>query len=206
MSDEIRFADDERALIADKVFFEKKRAVSEKIRSVFSQVRDGLARHMKPDRYLAPEGVDFTKGKLSGGEHHYDLPYIFLDFPRRFSRTDIFAYRSLFWWGHHFLLTLILAGDLLPEFRRRAFSGWDRLAERGDWIAVTPDPWEWRMGEEHARRVRTGETEALERTVSGLPLLKLIRFIPFDDPRVEEGLLARAGLETFRDWEFIISR
>ncbi|MFQ5912880.1 MAG: hypothetical protein ACE5JS_06835 [Nitrospinota bacterium] len=206
MNEEIQFAESERSLIADKIFFERKQAVSEKIRRAFSQIRDELRTRLKPQRYLAPEGVDFTKGKLSGGEHHYDLPYIYLDFPRRFSKEHIFAYRSLFWWGHHFLFTLVLAGDLLPEYQKRAFSGWDRLAARGDWIAVTADPWEWRLDEPYVRLIHPGGTEALEKVVRELPLLKLIHFVAFDDRRLQEGRLARIGIETFLDWEFVISR
>lgn len=206
MREEIRFAPEERSLIADTIFFERKQAVSQKIRAVFSRVREGLLAHVKPERYLAPDGVDFTRGKLSGGEHHYDLPYIFLDFPRRYSRESLFAFRSLFWWGHHFLFTLILSGDLLPGYRERLFSGWNRLAARGDWIAVSPDPWEWRMTEDHVRRVRREGKNALEPAVRELPFLKLVHFVPFDDRRLEEGRLAQTGIETFRDWEFVITR
>ncbi len=206
MGEEIRFAEDERSLIADKVFFQRKQAISEKIRAAFSQMRDELRSHLKPERYLTPDGVDFTEGKLSGGEHHYDLPYIYLDFPRRFSKEFIFAYRSLFWWGHHFLFTLILSGELLPEYQERAFSGWDRLAARGDWIAVTPDPWEWRKDEEYVRPIQTREAKALKKAAGELPLLKLIHFVPLDDQRLEDGRLVLTGIETFLDWEFVISR
>ena len=206
MSEKIRFGNEESSLIADKVFFERKREVSRKIRTTFSQIRDELRTSMTPERYLAPEGVDFTQGKLSGGEKHYDLPYLYLDFPRRFTKEYTFAYRSLFWWGHHFLFTLILAGALLPDYRKRVLSGWDRLAARGDHIAVTDDPWEWRKGDQFFRLIRSADTESLEKTTFELPILKLVHFVPFDDQRLEEGLLARTGVDTFRDWEFVFLR
>jgi hypothetical protein len=204
VNEEIRFGEEESSLIADKIFFEQKQKVSKKIRTAFSQIRDELRNSMTPERYMAPEDVDFTQGKLSGGEKHYDLPYIYLDFPRRFTKEYIFAYRSLFWWGHHFLFTLILAGDLLPNYQKRVLSGWDRLAARGDYIAVTDDPWEWRKDEEFFRLVQSADTESLEKTILELPFLKLIHFIPFDDQRLEEGLLVNIGVDTFRDWEFVI--
>ena len=201
-----RFTEDELALIADKEFFRRKLEVSGKIRAGFTELRSDLLDHMKPERYLAPQGVDFTEGKLSGGEKHYDLPYLFLDFPRRFSREFIFAYRAIFWWGHHFLFTLILSGEHLSEYQSRAFAGWDGLAAREDWIAVTPDPFEWRRGEEFFRRIRPGGPGGLEDALRQLPFLKLIHFVPFDDPRVKDDRLVRTGFETFRDWEFVISR
>ncbi len=206
VSEPARFTEDELALIADKEFFRRKLEVSEKIRAAFTELRNDLLDHMKPERYLAPQGVDFTEGKLSGGEKHYDLPYLFLDFPRRFSREFIFAYRSIFWWGHHFLFTLILSGEHLSEYQSRAFAGWDGLAAREDWIAVTPDPFEWRRGEEFFRRIRPGGPGGLEDALRQLPFLKLIHFVPFDDPRVKDDRLVQTGFETFRDWEFVISR
>ncbi len=206
MSESIRFTEAERALIADKEFFQRKLAISEKIRTAYKQLREELLSHMKPERYLAPQGVDFTEGKLSGGEKHYDLPYLFLDFPRRFSKKFMFAYRSIFWWGNHFLFTLILSGEYLSEYQSRAFAGWEDLAARDDWIAVTRDPFEWRREEEFFQRIRTGGPGALEDTLRKLPFLKLIHFVPFDDPGLEDGRLVRTGLETFRDWEFVISR
>ncbi len=206
MNEKIRFSKEESSLIADKIFFDRKREVSKKIRTAFSQIRDELRNSMTPERYLTPPEVDFTKGKLSGGEKHYDLPYIYLDFPRRFTKSSIFAYRSLFWWGHHFLFTLILAGDSLPDYQKRVLSGWDRLAARGDYVAVTDDPWEWRKDDGFFRRIQSAETESLEEGIVRLPFLKLTHFIPFDDKRLEEGLLVRTGIETFRDWEFVFLR
>ena len=206
MNDLIRLGEEERALIADKGFFERKLAVSNKIRTVFAQLRDDLGAHMKPERYLAPERVDFTEGKISGGEKHYDLPYLFLDFPRRFSREAIFAYRSIFWWGHHFLFTLILSGEWLPEYRDRTFQGWEALAVRGDYVAVTDDPFEWRHQDEFFEVLPPGGPGPLEETLRNLPFLKLITFVPFSDPRLEAGALVQIGLQTFRDWEFIFTR
>ena len=200
------FSEDELNLIADRNFFERKVAVSNKIRGAYAQLRDELKDYMKPETYLAPEGVDFTQGKISGGEKQYDLPYLFLDFPRRFSKEAIFAYRSIFWWGHYFLFTLILSGELLPEYQKRISQGWKGLATREDYVAVTNDPFEWRHQEKFFRVAHSISQEPLEKELRNLPFLKLITFIPFSDPRIETGALVKIGLQTFQDWEFIFTR
>lgn len=200
------FSEDELNLIADKDFFERKAAVSKKIRGAYAQLRDELEAHMKPESYLAPEGVDFTQGKISGGEKQYDLPYLFMDFPRRFSKEGIFAYRSIFWWGHHFLFTLILSGELLPEYQKRVLQGWKGLAARKDYVAVTDDPFEWRHQDKFFQVAPSIGPGPLEKALGDLPFLKLITFIPFSDSRLKTEALVKVGLQTFQAWEFIFTR
>lgn len=206
MSIESRFREDERQLISDREFFERKLAITEKIRDIYSDLRGRLKEVLRPEAYLAPPGVDYTQGKLSGGEHHFDLPYIFLDFPRLFSRSAIFAYRSIFWWGHHFLFSLILSGDLLPDYRERFLLGMERLLGRGDFLAISLDPWEWRGGEENVQAIIGANRAKVVEALRQHPFLKLIRFIPFDHPSLSRGNLAEEGVQAFLAWEFIFCR
>ena len=48
--------------------------------------------------------------KISRGEQYLELPYVMLDYPRVFSKEDVFAIRSFFWWGNYFSITLHLKG------------------------------------------------------------------------------------------------
>ena len=206
MSMDSRFQEDERQLISDRGFFERKLAITEKVRDIYSDLRGRLKEVLRPQAYLAPPGVDYTQGKLSGGEHHFDLPYIFLDFPRLFSRNATFAYRSIFWWGHHFLFTLILTGDFLPDYWERFLLGMDRLLGRGDFLATSLDPWEWRGGEENVQPIHAMNRARVAEVAGQHPFLKLIRFIPFDHPALHRGTLTEEGEETFLAWEFIFCR
>ncbi len=51
--------------------------------------------------------------KVSKGEKHQGLPFVVLDFPRNFSRKDIFAIRTTVWWGKHISISLLLRGNFL---------------------------------------------------------------------------------------------
>ena len=206
MSTDNRFREDECEFISDRAFFDRKLVITEKIRGIYSDLRDHMKEAFRPEAYLVPAGVDYSKGKLSGGDHHFDLPYVYLDFPRLFSREATFAYRSIFWWGHNFLFTLLLTGDLLEGYRERFLRGMDPLLDRGDFIATSLDLWEWRQGEENVQPI-TAMNRARVADVAGQhPFLKLIRFIPFDHPTLSRGTLAKEGLETFQAWEFIFRR
>jgi hypothetical protein len=55
--------------------------------------------------------IQCLNGKISRGENYQLLPYIILDYPSYFSRNNIFAVRTMFWWGNFFSITLHLSGD-----------------------------------------------------------------------------------------------
>ena len=40
--------------------------------------------------------------KISRGEQYLGLPYVMLDYPRIFSKENVFAIRTFFWWGNYF--------------------------------------------------------------------------------------------------------
>ena len=48
--------------------------------------------------------------KISKGEKYRELPYVILDYPAIFSKSDVFALRTMFWWGHFISVTLQLSG------------------------------------------------------------------------------------------------
>lgn len=66
------------------------------------------------------------KPKISRGEKYRGLPWIMLDFPALFGKENIFALRTMFWWGNFFSVTLHLSGTyhkelgpiILPALRR----------------------------------------------------------------------------------------
>jgi len=82
-----------------------------------------------------------TSPKISRGENYKGLPWVILDYPRYFGREDIFAIRSMFWWGHTFSLTLHLKGKykelFLPDIKR--FS--PELNAVDFMVSVSDDEW-----------------------------------------------------------------
>ncbi|MEO6188849.1 MAG: hypothetical protein ABIO82_04670 [Ginsengibacter sp.] len=65
---------------------------------------------------LAIPGLDFEQnGRISKGENYKGLPYVMLDYPALFSKEAIFAFRSMFWWGNFFSITLHISGQHLMK-------------------------------------------------------------------------------------------
>ena len=68
------------------------------------------AYHLTP--LAIPRGENAYSGKISRGENYRGLPYLILDYPAYFSQKDIFAFRTMFWWGHFFQCRTTSTGDI----------------------------------------------------------------------------------------------
>ena len=104
------FTPKELQYIHDTDFLLTKAAVSEKVRSLLNQTHDALRQYVAAEHLSFPEGVQARAGKMARGENYHHLPYQILDYPRKFTREDVFALRTMFWWGHFFSVTFQLGG------------------------------------------------------------------------------------------------
>lgn len=92
----------------------------------------------------------FQRGpKISKGENYGGLPYLVLDYPRRFDSLNIFAVRTMFWWGHQFSSTLHLAGDYKKELAPKIEAAYAHLCSAHYYICVNEDPWQHHFEEEN---------------------------------------------------------
>ena len=88
--------------------------------------------------------ISLVPPKISKGEKYLGLPYIMLDYPRIFTRDDVFAVRSFFWWGNFFSITLHLSGkykSCLNINSLKAADGWN--------VATGSDEWSHDLNSEH---------------------------------------------------------
>ncbi len=81
-------------------------------------------------------------GKISKGENYKGLPYLVLDYPRKFKTQDIFAYRVMFWWGHYFSATLLLGHMDLMKYRETIVDQLEKLHNQNVFFCVNDSPWE----------------------------------------------------------------
>lgn len=111
--------------------------------------------------------------KISRGENYKGFPWVVLDYPRSFGREDVFAIRSLFWWGHYFSVTLHLKGRYkeicLPAIRSRI----SVLAAAGFHICISADEWRHELAADHYSPLEGMPPETLD------PLLDRPGFLKF---------------------------
>jgi hypothetical protein len=138
----------ELALAADPEVMLMKNSVIESVNALFGRLAERQSQSVRDIGPIFGSAFD-TPPKISRGEKYRGLPYVILDHPRRFSGDDIFAIRTLFWWGHFFSVTLHLKGVWLERYSERIVGGQGWLSERGFHISTGRYEWEHHFGEDN---------------------------------------------------------
>jgi hypothetical protein len=142
----------ERELVKNKEWILTKHAVINKVYALFGELNEVYKDACRQEQFFFPGAIERTGGKISKGENYEGLPYVMLDYPALFSKENIFAVRTLFWWGNFFSITLHVSGEkfaikenfnnLLEYLRNFNFSvcvnekEWEHTFELSNYIAA----------------------------------------------------------------------
>jgi hypothetical protein len=142
----------ERELIQDKEWILTKHSIINKVYDLFGELNEIYKQVSQQEEIFLPGIYKNTSGRISKGENYEGLPYVMLDYPALFSRENIFAIRTMFWWGNFFSITLHVSGEKFklrgdfPRFfnylRENNFSvcvnekEWDHSFEHSNYVAV----------------------------------------------------------------------
>lgn len=192
------FTPEELRLVADRQFFTAKARIMTKVRGLLVELHEALREELSHVELLAPPSFNATKYQFVKGEHLEDHPYQYLDFPKHFEGDEKFTFRSLFWWGHHFVFALILEGAQVRRYKQNVINRYHQVAGRGLELALSPTPWEWKAGEGYTIALTHDRKSQVLAVLSGRSFFKMARFIRHDDPIVADGRLIEIGRETFR--------
>lgn len=101
------FSSDDITLLADAKLIVRKNQLIENLIEKLANYGEKLVQFYPKKNTLSPAP------KVNRGENYCGFPYLIMDYPRLFSKTDILAFRTLFWWGHFISCTLHLKGKYL---------------------------------------------------------------------------------------------
>lgn len=116
---------------------------------------------------------DSMNAKISRGENYKGLPYVMLDFPREFSKKDVFAIRTLFWWGNFFSITLHLSGKYYQQFYVAIQNAVDENSFKDWYISASQNQWEHHFESDNYKLI-----EEEKYNIDKLPFLKIAKKIP----------------------------
>ncbi len=170
----------------------------QKVRSTLEAIHVVLQAELDGIDLLAPVGFAPTAYQFVKGEHLDHYPYQYLDFPKHFVRTEKFTFRSLFWWGHHFVFAMILEGENLNRYKKNLMSRYLQVADRNICLCFWPSMWDWSCGAGYTLELTADRRAELAALLTHRPFFKLARFIPMKDPLIAHGKLLEAGRDTLR--------
>ena len=198
MVDALFFTEEETSLLSDAAFFQKKARIGEKIRCQLEASREALKEEVSRAVFpILPES-DFANTQLVKGEHLESFPYQYLDCPKHFRGSEKRTFRTLVWWGHHVAWAWILEGSLMRQYKKSLVDRFHAVAGQQLELSLAPTLWEWKRGEGFTLPISHDRKAQIAAVVAERSILKILRFLPFDDPRVRDGALAELSREAFR--------
>ncbi len=118
--------------------------------------------------------------KISKGENYEGMPWVMLDYPRCYSKTEgHFAIRCFFWWGHFFSVSLHLSGEYLVQFHHVL----EALHQQQWYVGFTKDPWNQHLPNKNWGDLHRDNFSNLD---TGMPYAKAAKKIPVSEwPQVK---------------------
>lgn len=173
----IRLSAEEAALIMDADLILTKNRILEKVKGLLSLIQDDQLEYLSV-LPLLPAAVQNIPPKISKGENYKGLPYLVLDHPRYFDREDMFAIRSLFWWGNFFSTTLLLSGQYKTFLQDRFINSFESFKKDDYFICINTDPWQHHFENGNFVNAGTLSRKEWEDIIRSHPFLKLSKKIP----------------------------
>lgn len=144
----LRLSSEERQLLLDERFILTKQSILAKTEKLFGDLSEVFRQQVR-EKNMHDEDCMRLTPKLARGENYYGLPWVMMDYPRLFTKTDVCAIRCFFWWGHYCSITLHLSGHYQKRYQARIFDFLEDDKER-DWMfSVAKDPWQHVISREH---------------------------------------------------------
>lgn len=179
MQPEIHLSPEEQALVTNSAWLLTKQRIIGKVYGMFGLLSETYSSILSGYNEFIPSEVTSVSPKIYKGEMYRQLPYVMMDHPRYFKEDDTFAIRSLFWWGNHFSIHLVLGGIYRDKYSDSIRKHMEEGTLDQWYIGVSENPWEHHFEEENYLSVHTARTH--KKVLPAVRTLKLARWHPLDD-------------------------
>jgi hypothetical protein len=137
----ITLSDAELDKVCDKEWILTKLVITEKVYELFGMQATAVRTAFSSYNDLFGAEVTGSFPKISKGENYLQLPYVMLDYPSVFGRDDIFAMRTMFWWGNFFSCTLLLKGHYQETYAQPVMNSL-RNDPSGIYVCIGKNEWD----------------------------------------------------------------
>lgn len=187
----IQFLPAEIELVSSPDIILTKNAILQKIKSFLEGFQ--LKQQDILQKYLShlPEEVLKISPKISRGENYKGLPWLVLDNPRYFQHNNIFAIRTMFWWGNFFSITLHLSGNNKTGLLKKIAPHFSSLGESHFYICTGQKEWEHDIDPSSYKTISSLNKDELDTVITENSFLKLAVKFPIDSLEAIEDKLLR---------------
>ena len=200
----LSWSEKEIRLVKHVELFQHKPTILKKAENRFVALQKGLEKEIIPFATNLPKNLDLVKNQIARGENHNGFPFLSLDYPQNFSKTEMFTMRTLFWWGHYIGYSLILKGERLVIYSQRLLENCKTEPFQDIFVCLAPNPWEWELNEKNYSLVSKSNTEEIQKKILELSYLKLMRVFTVIDEKFMSLNWTRTGVQFWKDLAPII--
>ena len=190
----IMLSDDELQLVNNTGWILTKRSVMEKVDQVLGSIAENQKLIIENEKNWLPQEVIKFEPKISRGENYLQLPYMLLDYPRCFDTENIFAVRTMFWWGNFFSITLHLSGKYKIQFQQKIVNNINATTQEL-FICINENQWQHHFEADNYMAVKKLSGAALSDLVSKKPFIKVGIKFPLQPWDALPELLNKSFLE-----------
>ena len=133
---------EEQQLVNNSHWILTKRIIIDKVNELLGYCSENQKAFIQKEKDWLPAAVIQSTPKIAKGENYLQLPYVLLDYPRCFDAENIFAVRTMFWWGNFFSITLHLSGSYKTMFQQNLISNISALPVNNFYICINKEEWQ----------------------------------------------------------------
>lgn len=187
----IRLSPEEMALVTRADWILTKNSVIQKAKQLLEVVQTEQQHLLVSYLSMLPDEIINSSPKISKGENYKGLPYLVLDYPRHFTREDVFAIRIFFWWGNFFSGTLHLSGIYKQMYEKKIIGAFNSLKEKEFSVCINVDQWEHHFETDNYLLLNTFNASHFEEMIKQRSFIKLSKKIPLQQWDVAEKKLLK---------------
>jgi hypothetical protein len=193
----VQFSNTEMELMCNQELILTKNRVVEKVKTLLEEIQNQMMDDCRNNTQLSSTEIFSVTPKISKGENYLGLPYQILDYPRLFRHQDVFAIRTMFWWGNFFSITLHLSGLYKLQYEAKVQAGFKYFANEGYSIGVNEDPWIHHFDEDNYKEIVLLNEKTFGEECTKAHHLKIAKKISLKDADLRKQIL--------ENWQLLIA-
>lgn len=179
----LSLSEEELAVLVNKRFFDIKHKVTRNIMEEFAAL-ELIVKPLWQASEISFPGLNRDAGKIFRGENYNGYPYIVLDYPRLFNKQEVFAGRTMLWWGNDISFTLHLQGRAWDHYKDQITMGLTESTLADLDICILDNPWEYHRQKDNYIPLNTFLKYHGDVEIKNLPFLKLSQSMAITDYRL----------------------
>ena len=176
-------------LLSNADFILTKNVILQKMKHFLEDVQIKQQAFIEKKISKLPEGVFKISPKISRGENYKGLPWLVLDHPRHFEKENVFAIRTMFWWGNFFSVTLHLSGRYKKMLQMKILKNIDQSNQPDFYLCVGNKEWEHHLEASNYKKINEIPGIETKCIIEEKSFLKLATRSPIDSLSNVEKLL-----------------